>query len=621
MKNAGKHSKSISKTSAAKPQVKRKKKSLFERLFADGSPYPYIILAIITFIVYLPSLQNGFIRHYDDYQYLFDNPFITDISPAGIAGLFSNYVFGNYNPITILTFTIEYHFYHFAPFGYHFINLTFHITVTLLLYRWLKDLSGAPQIAFIAGLLFGIHPVHVESVAWVAGRKDVLYAAFFLLSLIFYNKYGLSKKPLNYFLSFLFFALSCLSKAMAVVLPVILFVIDWYGGRKFDLKLILEKIPYFVLSLILGLVAIDAQKTVGAVGSHSYISLFDQFLLATYGLYFYIEKLFIPLGLSANYPYPDKTEGMLPLIIYISPAIIIGLGAAAVMFRKKSKVWLLSGGIFLLGILPVLQILPIGNAYTADRFVYIASIGFFLAIAYVTVKLFQKYKSSSVIKSIIVIVFIASSIAYSAAAWNRSKVWMDTYTLFADVIQKYPKCDFAYFNIGNYFMKRGEHTKAIGLFKQAIALKPDYWDAYTNLGNSYNETGKYDSALVVLHKALEINKNSSDVYNNIGVAYYHLGVFDKAKENYEKALNISPVYEEAYNNLGVINGMNGDYDEAIRLFRKAMELKPDFIDPYKNAGYAYVNKKDMNLAAEFYRKAAELGDVYSRQWLLKKAKY
>ncbi|MBM2816130.1 MAG: hypothetical protein HW421_2892 [Ignavibacteria bacterium] len=580
-----------------------------------------VSIAIITFFVFLPSLSNDFIMDWDDQAYIHNNQLITDLSPVGITKIFSNYVFGNFNPITILSFAIDYHFFRHQPYGYHFVNVLLHSIVCITLFYFIFRLTNNQLASTIATLLFALNPMHTESIAWVTGRKDLLFGLFFFLALIFYIKYItilLSRKEqsksrgyLILSVTFLFFLLSCLSKAVAVTTPAVMFGIDYCLKRKLTARTVIEKVPFVIVSIVLGLVAIDAQKSMGAVKELTLYNITDRIFLLGYSIFFYIHKYIIPIELSAVYPYPLKQDGILPSIVIASPFILIILFAALVYFGRKQRLLFFSGFLFIFCIAPVIQLIPVGATYTADRFVYVPSAGLCLFGGIFFARGFDIKK----IKIIIAALLICVLSFYSYVSYNRAKVWKNTFTLFSQVLEVYPTCDLAYFNIGNFYMKKKEYSNSIELYKAALSYNVNYADAMINLGNCYNETALYDSSITVLSKAIVLNQDNADAYNNLGVAYYHKGIFDKAAAMYKKALQISPVYHGAYNNLGVINGMNGNYVQAIGLFTKAIELKKDFTDPYKNMGLAYTKMNNQEKAAEYYRAAIALGDKASEEML------
>ncbi|MDQ1264995.1 MAG: protein O-mannosyl-transferase, partial [Bacteroidota bacterium] len=404
------------------------------------------IIAAVTFLLFLPALQNGFV--YDDEIYAVNNPLLADLSFSGIKNIFSQYYFGNYHPLTILSLAIDYNIFGTGAAGFHFTNIFLHSIAVFFVFIFVYKLSSSAPASIVAALLFGISPLHVESAAWISSRKDLLYGLFFVLSLIFYLKYkfpsfekveknispfekveknispfekgGLrgisqnSNKEQNssnnnlffYIISLIFFIFSCLSKAMGVMLPVILILIDILQNKKLSIKLLIDKIPFFVVSLVLGLIAIDAQSALGGIKESPAAPIFDKIILWLYGIFFYIYKMAIPTGMSANYSAPIEQGGGLQPIAYIGAFVIILSIFLIIYYYKKTKIPAFSFLFYFFCILPVLQILPIGNAFTADRFSYLSSIGIIYAAGtgFAFLFKFKKIQSAATITVLIILI-------------------------------------------------------------------------------------------------------------------------------------------------------------------------------------------------------------------------
>ena len=283
-------------------------------------------ILLLTFIIYLPSLNNDFIINWDDAGYIHENEPIKKINSENIKIIFTQFYKGNYHPLTTLFYAVEYSLVGESPFLYHLNNLVFHLLNVLLLYIFIKKISGKTIVAAFCALFFGIHPMHVESVAWISERKDVLYTFFFFFSLIMYLKYldNDSRKKWHYWLSIFLFILSLLSKSAAVSLPLVLLLIDYYYKRKLNIKtIIIEKIPYFILSIIFGLVAIASQNETGAIQNLTPLySIFDRFFIVSYATLIYLIKFFLPVKLSAMYAYPQLINGHLPAVLMVEDNVI-----------------------------------------------------------------------------------------------------------------------------------------------------------------------------------------------------------------------------------------------------------------------------------------------------------
>ncbi len=352
-------------------------KSLIKK---DYTIYWLIAGLLLTLLVYFPSLINGF-TNWDDNEYI-NNPFVNNLSLAGVVKTFSIYFSGNYHPLTLISLGLDHMIGGNNPFIYHFTNLLLHLLNTLLVFLLVKRLTQNNLLALLTFILFGVHTLHVESVAWVSERKDVLYSFFYLASLIIYTSYASGRKGVFYGLSILFFLLSLLAKGQAIMLVVILPLIDYVKGRKwFSLKVLSEKIPFFLLSLLFILIAFRAQESANAI-DYSYFTRPERFAFASFGMAQYLIKSILPLGLSAYYPYPPRLlSGGIPsfywLYIISLPIFLTG----SYFLFKRSRIYAFGLCMFFLNLLPLLQLIPVGGAMMADRYFYMPSVGLLLCLA------------------------------------------------------------------------------------------------------------------------------------------------------------------------------------------------------------------------------------------------
>jgi hypothetical protein len=374
-------------------------------------------IALITFLVYLTALRNDFVN-WDDDIYVYENPYIRSLNPAFFKWAFFNFHASYWSPLTWISHALDYAVWGLNPLGHHLTNNILHAAntflVVLLVIRLLDAWKGRTihsglssfvheRTMLIAagttGLLFGLHPVHVESVAWVAERKDLLCALFFLLSLIAYTKYasGADKEPVNnnkaprffnnyYLVTIGFFILALLSKPMAVTLPVVLLALDWYpfnrlrSPRAFRLALI-EKLPFFALSLLSSMLTVLAANKGGAMELMETVSLSTRVLVGFRSLVAYLGKMLWPLNLVPYYPYP-KDASPLSLEYFSAIVLVIGITAACMVMAKKQKLWLSVWGYYVVTLVPVLGIVQVGGQAMADRFTYLPSLSPFLSWVY-----------------------------------------------------------------------------------------------------------------------------------------------------------------------------------------------------------------------------------------------
>ncbi|HMK19500.1 MAG TPA: tetratricopeptide repeat protein [Chitinophagaceae bacterium] len=560
------------------------------------------VILLISFLVYLPVLTNGLLA-WDDNAYIRDNQLVLSFN---LKDIFSQYVMGNYHPLTVLALAIEYKFFGLNATGYHTVNLLLHLLNTALVFFAMKQLSEKYQLALVAALLFGVHPIHVESVAWAAELKDLLYTSFFLTSWIFYMKYlkGFQKKYI--FIALLLFLLSLLSKAMAVSLPLVLILTDYFKGRKINAKSILDKLPFFLLAIILGAVAVMAQKTSIAVEDIANFTLLQRIIFACYGFISYLYKIIIPLNLSAFYSYPIKGGDSIPAQYYVYLLLFLAVASFAFYSLRFSKKIFFGIGFFAVTVFLVLQLLPVGTAIMADRYSYIPSIGIFFLFGEGFTLLWN-------MKMKVVPIFLLSAftIFFSIKTFEKSKIWYSDLTLWNDAINQDPTISVAYNNRGNFLMDEKKYDQALLDFNKAIELKENYYQAYGNRGLIYMNQNKFKQALDDYNKAISLNQNFTDVYINRGSLFRDNSRHEEALRDYNKAIELKPQLPIAYFNRGTLFMNEKRKEEALSDFNKAIELNPGYYQAYHNRGNIFTDEKKYDEAIKNYSKAIELKADYS----------
>ena len=584
------------------PPAKKQPAPLPKTMMASTWKYYGLgIILLISFIIYLPVFNNGLLA-WDDENYIKNNPLVYSIN---LKDIFSQYVMGNYHPLTILTFAIEYQFFGLNETGYHVVNVVLHLLNVVLVFYAIDLLTNKPTVALVASLLFGIHPLHVESVAWAAELKDLLYTFFFLASYILYLKYLTSQQKKLYVFSLLLFCLSLLSKAMAASLPVVLILTDYFKGRKINGKMLLEKLPFILLSIALGIVAVWAQRSSGATEVVKF-DLVQRLVFACYGFITYIFQLFFPLNLSAYYPYPIKGTESLPAQYYLYPVLLAGLIFAVFYSLKFTKKVFFGIGFFAITIFLVFQLLPVGGAIIADRYSYIPSIGiFYLAGEGFNLLLSKKLKGPAYVLLAIITVF------FSVRTYTRCNVWNNDMTLWNDVISKYQTVPIAYNNRGLIYLHEGKIDTALSDFNKAIELKPDYAKAYNNRGTLYINQNKNDEALKDFDKAIEFMPGSEAFHLGRGNALKNKNRIDEALMEYDKAISLKPDFAEGYYSRGNLFMSQGKYAQAIEEYTKAIELNPNNIEAYLNRGNSFRDNKQFDAALKDYEKAITLDPNFS----------
>jgi len=610
-----------------------------EKISVSFKFFVALIIAILSFIAYIPSLDNEF-TNWDDNSYAAQNYQLEDFNWKGVKKQFSQYWMGNYHPLAMLSLSVDFnlaskvkpsdpdnkHGYEPSPFVFHLHNLILHILNTLAVYvlallifrlyeqKFRKNKKSVYfPMAVLTGLLFGLNAMHVESIAWVSERKDVLYSFFFIVSLILYVLY-LQKKEIKYYIfSIILFILSLLSKGQAVSLAVTLIAIDIFLGRDWkSTKIWIEKIPYLVLAFVFGVIAVLAQKSGAAIHDIADYYFHERIIWAAYGLFEYLWKLSLPIQLSPLYPYPYKS-GELPVVywLYLIPAIAILTGFYYTL--KKNRIIAFGLGFFFINIFLLLQLLPVGSAVMADRYAYIPSIGYFLAISSLIPIIIDKKLNIKFLY-----VFFAVYLTFIGyLTYKQCDVWQDGMSLWNQTLKLQPKAVVAWNNRGSTKEKYKDHLSAIKDFDQAIYLKPDYTHAYYNRGTakkslaeeSTDATRKKELLLDALddfNKAIVLLPKFDQAYHNRGITYDNLGDFEKAMKDYNKAIEIKPQNADPYINRGVLYGKMGKLDSAILDFNYALTIRPNDASAYSNRGLAKSYKGDDVAALKDYNRAIEL---------------
>ncbi|MEZ5104706.1 MAG: tetratricopeptide repeat protein [Draconibacterium sp.] len=551
-----------------------------------------IFLTVVILVLYSQTFSFDFVNWDDDVN-IYENENVVDFN---IKGIFTEHVIGNYNPLSNLTFAVEYSAFQDDAKWYHINNVILHIICTLLVFLLMKRLGLSFFTSFIIALLFGIHPMRTESVAWVTERKDVLFSLFYLLSILIYVSYIKTRKGILYFLSILIFSLSLLSKIQAVALPFSLLIIDYWLNRKQNVKLYLEKVPFFLLSLATGLIGIYFLRQQGSLDTETTLPFFQRLFIGSYSYIVYLIKSVFPFEMSAIYPFPSKVT----LIHYLSiiPAAAIFLLSILAYKTQKS----LTFGIlfFTLNIVFVLQIVGAGQGFIADRFTYIPYIGLFFIYAIFIEKAITKFqKQKFVIYSALGIYMVI----LFAMAFNQIKVWKNSETLWTDVIQNEPTTAIAYNNLGHYYRVKGETDKALENYNTTIRLAPQKAQAYDNRGKIYFDRGEYDLALEDYNKSLAIEPEFSEALANRGAVYGKKKQYEKALMDLTRALKINPKNKNALSNRGFVYYNLREFEKSVEDCRQYLELVPNDADIINMVGLCYANMKDYDTALRFYNQS------------------
>jgi hypothetical protein len=571
------------------------------------NPHLSLILVVAaTFVAFYPSIGNDFVN-WDDVVYIMNNDMIRKLSFENLSKMFSTFWMGNYHPFTLLSFAFDYSIFNLSSGGYHFHNLVLHIVNAVLVYFVTWHLFKKNNLmAFIVSMLFAIHPMHVESVAWISERKDLLYTMYFLLSMlayIFYNQTGKNKYLVLALVGFVF---SLLSKAQAVTLPVVLLLMDYYFGRKPNLKLFLEKVPFFALSLIFGIVAIMAQKADDSINPVG-ISLVNSLFYAQYSIWVYLYKLVLPINLTCLYNYPFTDDGGIPFYIYLSPTILVLIAVVLFVTYKKHREIFFGSLFFLVVIFPVLQFLPVGQAIVAERYSYIPYIGLFVVVA-VLFKRFREQLKTTGNRSLLNYFGIGVLILFGILTMNRTKVWADSVSLWTDVMDKNPKCLAAYVNRSYMNIQYKNYDKVIADCDKGLAIDSTHYKLYINKGTAVRHVGMYEEAVKEFTTTIRINPQSYDSYLDRGIIYTdNLNQVRKGISDFRYFLKYRPENKNGNYNLAVAYYKLQEYDSALYYCNRTIELANDFAGAYYISAIVYDVRQDFPKAYEFGSKAQTLG--------------
>ncbi|SVB39219.1 uncharacterized protein METZ01_LOCUS192073, partial [marine metagenome] len=549
-----------------------------------------ILLVIATFIAYMQVLKYGFITSFDDTEYLTSNWNIkAGLTKESIVWAFSTSYASNWHPVTWLSHMLDYEFYGLEPFGHHLTSLLFHIINTLLLFGVLLKMTGALWRSGLVAILFALHPLNVESVAWVSERKNVLSTFFLLLTLWAYVKYVDKKNARNYLLVVLFLVLGLMSKPMLVTLPFVLLLLDFWPLKRFGevrpARLIFEKVPLFILLIGSCVATFIAQRSGGAIRFSEFSSLYFRIANALVSYFEYLRNMLWPSGLSVFYPHPGNA---LPIWKPLACTIVLVVVTIWVVKEIRRAPYLAVGWFWYLGTLvPVIGIVQVGEQAMADRYTYVPLIGIFIAIAWSLPEQIKtgKEKLLPILSGIVISLLIALT-------WIQVSHWKNSITLFKHAINvtdtKYLGVATIHAFLGDAYHREGELGIAISEFKKSLdldpanlyslnnlaatlaeqgnlkeglsyaqklsRLQPDYTPGLITMGNILEETGKLDQAQIYYEQVLELDSDSFENYLNLANILYRKGNLEGAIPHYKKVINLNPNLLEAHYNLGNIFG-------------------------------------------------------------------
>jgi len=580
---------------------------------------PYGIL-LITILVFFNSINNDFI-HLDDPEYVLQNEQLKSLSFQNISKIFSSYTHGHYQPLSVLTYAIDYSIYGLNAYGFRMTNILLHLINILLVFVFIRRLSGRFYVAVVVSLLFAVHPLRVESVVWISERKDVLYAVFYFSALICYLNYLEKNKSVKYILlAGLFFILALFSKSMAVSLPIVFFLIDWYKKRKYRIRLVIEKIPFLILSIVFGIIVINSQQSSGLLeDTLASFTFFDRVLLSSYSAVIYIFKVFVPFNTLFMTDYPNRIDGHLPIYFYIAP-IFIGLISVLIykvrIFRRELVFGLF---FYLITISLVLQIIPV-SGFLWDHYTYVPSVGILFIIGqFLGYVQDRRFSYAHKLKGPLTTILVFFVLMLVVVTWNRNNIWKNSGSLFSEVIRLNPDNEAAYINRGLYLLEQGDYKQAENDFSQAIKVKDYMSIAWLNRGQVRVELKKYEEAMKDMDQAIKLDP-SENAHLVRGKLKADLGYHQKAIEDFNRAFKLNNHSSKALNNIGLSLAKLEKYNDALEYFNKAIKINPGNASAYGNRGTLYYQTGNKQKACTDWQRSAELGNKRANQIFLKYCK-
>jgi tetratricopeptide (TPR) repeat protein len=569
------------------------------------------LLVVAVFLVFGQTFHYGFVN-FDDNQYVYENPIVQKgLTWEGFRWALTYGNIGHWHPLTWLSHMLDCQLYGLNPGGHHLTNVLLHTAAAILLFLVLRRMTGFLWRSAFVAAVFAIHPLRVESVAWVSERKDVLSAVFFMLTLLAYVRY-VRRPPsmIRYGAVVLFFALGLLSKNMLVTLPFLLLLLDyWPLNRLSDfsppvlLRRVAEKIPLFVLTVASCVVTFLVPEKVTADRLPFGLRLEN----AVVSYVTYLWQMIHPSGLACLYPNPAnylpfwQVAGAVGLLLAIS---------GAVWAFRKTHPCLIVGWLWYLGMLiPVIGIVQISHYAHADRYTYLPEIGLYLLLTWAVADLCAGWRHRRMVlggcATVILVALIFCALVQTSYWRNSESLWTHTLACTSDNF-------FGQNGLGDALLTKGNVDEAIVHYQKALQIDPDYAEAHNNLGDALLRKDSVDEAIAHFQKALQIKPDDAEAHINLGNALIKKGNVDEAIAHYQNALQIKPDFAVAHNNLGNALLQKGSVDEAIVQYQKALQIEPDFAEAQNNLGNALLIKGNVDEAIAHYQKALQITPDYAK---------
>ncbi len=586
--------------------------------FSRNPRYEIIISLFIiaaSLAVYWQIIDHKFIN-YDDGDYITENPHVqAGFTKENIKWAFTTGHAANWHPVTWLSHMLDIELYGLHSMGHHWTNLQIHIINSILLFLVLKMMTGALWRSAFVAALFALHPLHVESVAWVSERKDVLSTFFWILSIWAYVRYVRQPDTKRYFLLILLFVLGLMSKPMLVTLPFVLLLLDFWplsrfqssnrGHYNFSYKtlagLVWEKLPLFALSAVSSFITFFVQQEGGAVKSLEAFPLTLRVANALFAYLSYLGKTIWPQHLALIYPYPSSFT-LWQISIFVSLLLVI---SALVIWLSKNYPYLATGWLWYLGTLvPVIGLVQVGSQSMADRYTYIPLIGIFVIAVWGMADFSERWRIQ---KNVLILSCCSVLVLLMTCAWHQARYWQNSITISTHTLNITSNNSMAHYVLGQALdNKHGKLEKAIFHYNEALKIRPDFAKAHNNLGAIMFRQGNDKLAAYHFDKAIQIHYDFAKAHNNYATVLLKQNKFEEAAKHYKEAIRIDPENIPAYNNLANMLEVQKDFDEAVLYYKKALGINAQNADTHYKLGRILIKQEKINEAMSHFTEAIKL---------------
>jgi Flp pilus assembly protein TadD len=587
-------------------------------------PYAvYLVLILATLAVFHQLPSHDFVN-YDDDLFVYENPQVRNgFSKKGVIWAFTAFSPDYWKPLSWLSHMLDCELFGLRPGMHHLTNLLLHVANSVLLLLVLNRMTGALWPSSFVAALFALHPLHVESIAWVAERKDVLGAFFWFLTIWAYSRYVERPRSGRYLFVLLLFALGLMAKPMVVTLPFILLLLDYWPLERMQLhstrlkgergmtqssafRLVWEKIPLFVLSGAITVVTIIAQRQVGALKSIEAYPFKLRIANALVSCISYIGKMVWPHKLAIFYPFPTA----IPLWQSAGAGLLLITVTVLLMRVAVNRPYLVVGWLwYLVILLPVIGLVQVGGQAMADRYTYLSLIGLFIIIAWGVPSLLASWRRGKMVITLATSVLL---LGFAICSVLQVRYWQNSISLFRHTDKVTSNNDVAHNHLGMALVSQGELEEAMSHYAAALRIKPRERYVHSNLGVALARQGRLEEAIGHYTEALRVKPDFAEAHNNLGNALAKQGKLEEAIRHYSEALRIKPDFAEAHNNLGNALAMQGELEEAIRNYSEALQIKPDYTGAHNNLGNAFAMQGRIEEATSHYSEALRISPEHAK---------